>query len=249
VFFVDVAQQVLFAQQSDWHAFSLGALERMHDRAETLIGVAMSAAATTDIIIRFNIGYVIAQDTPHVDLFNKSSRRLTLPALISSVQDHASHGVIIGVAEGDECGRYAAFPGQFLRGAGKDKKWFSTWFFADVDVTPAHRFADAGAECFGYRFLSGEARGQMSRRKFHRHGIFDFLVGENAMKKAFAETIERMLYAGDFDKINADAEHTHLERESSATLLRFVSGSVRAALAFSEVAIHLGKLDRFKRPS
>jgi hypothetical protein len=30
---------------------------------------------------------------------------------------------MIGVAEGDERGSYAAFPGQFLRGAGKDKEW------------------------------------------------------------------------------------------------------------------------------
>jgi hypothetical protein len=56
VFFNDVAQQVLFAQQSDWQAFSLGALERMHDRAETLTGAAISVAATaTEIMIRFNI--------------------------------------------------------------------------------------------------------------------------------------------------------------------------------------------------
>jgi hypothetical protein len=46
----------LFAQQSDWHAFSLGASERMHDRAETLTGAAISVAATaTEIMIRFNI--------------------------------------------------------------------------------------------------------------------------------------------------------------------------------------------------
>jgi len=56
VFFGDVAQQVLFAQQSDWHAFSLGALERIHDRAETLTGAEMSVAATAiEIMIRFNI--------------------------------------------------------------------------------------------------------------------------------------------------------------------------------------------------
>jgi len=56
VFFGDVAQQVLFAQQSDWHAFSLGALERMHGRAERVAGAARSAAATaTEIMIRFNI--------------------------------------------------------------------------------------------------------------------------------------------------------------------------------------------------
>ena len=56
MFFGDVAQQVLFAQQSDWQAFSPGELERMHDRAETLTGAAISVAATaTEIMIRFNI--------------------------------------------------------------------------------------------------------------------------------------------------------------------------------------------------
>src|ERR1700694_3805626 len=34
VFLDDVAQQVLFAQQPGWHAFSVAVLERMHDRAE-----------------------------------------------------------------------------------------------------------------------------------------------------------------------------------------------------------------------
>jgi len=56
VFFGDVAQQVLFAQQLGWHAFSLGALERMHDREETVAGAARSAAASaTEIMILPNI--------------------------------------------------------------------------------------------------------------------------------------------------------------------------------------------------
>jgi hypothetical protein len=56
VFFGDVAQQVLFAQQLSWHAFSLGVLERMHDREETVAGAASSAAASaTEIVIRLNI--------------------------------------------------------------------------------------------------------------------------------------------------------------------------------------------------
>jgi len=56
VFFGDVAQQVLFAQQSDWHAFSRGALDMMQGRAEIITGAARcAAAAATEIIIRFNI--------------------------------------------------------------------------------------------------------------------------------------------------------------------------------------------------
>jgi len=46
----------LFAQQLGWHAFSLGALERMHDREETVAGAARSAAASaTEIMILPNI--------------------------------------------------------------------------------------------------------------------------------------------------------------------------------------------------
>jgi hypothetical protein len=66
VFFDEVAQQVLLAQQFDWHAFSLGVLERMHDRAEILTGAAKSAATTaTEIMIRFNIA--LCDSTRHAE--------------------------------------------------------------------------------------------------------------------------------------------------------------------------------------
>ena len=42
----DVSQQALLAQQSGWHIFSLGALERMHAAAETRIGATKSAVAS-----------------------------------------------------------------------------------------------------------------------------------------------------------------------------------------------------------
>jgi hypothetical protein len=151
---------------------------------------------------------------------------------------------MIGVAERDQRGSHAAFRCQFLCGAGEHKEWFSTWFFADVDVAPAHRFANAGAECFGDGFFPSETRGEMARGKFHRHRILNFAISENAMKKAFAEAVDRVLDARAFHQVDTNAEHIHLGRESSATLPRFVLPSVRAALGFSEVAIHLGKLDR-----
>jgi hypothetical protein len=49
----------------------------------------------------------------------------------------------------------------------------------------------------------------MARRKFHRHRIFDFAVGENTMEKSIPETVDRMLDARTLDKIDSDAEHTH----------------------------------------
>jgi len=68
VFFGDVAQQVLLAQQLGWQAFSLGALERMHDRAARPTGAVKSAAAIAiEIMILLNIDLRIAQVRPRVE--------------------------------------------------------------------------------------------------------------------------------------------------------------------------------------
>ena len=56
VFFCDVSQQVLFAQHPASHAFSLGALMRMHEAAEGWAGATKSAiASTADMPILLNI--------------------------------------------------------------------------------------------------------------------------------------------------------------------------------------------------
>src|SRR5438552_10489841 len=114
---------------------------------------------------------------------------------------------MLGVAEGDQRGNHAALGRELLRWTGKDQKRFAVWFLANVDVAPTHRFADAGAESFGNRFLRRKTRGQMTRGKFHRHGIFNFAFGEDAMKKAIAEATARMLNARAFDKIDTNAEY------------------------------------------
>jgi hypothetical protein len=59
VFFFEVAQQVLLAQQPGRHAFSAEALARMQDRAEMLTGATRSAAAIpTEIMILLNIAFL-----------------------------------------------------------------------------------------------------------------------------------------------------------------------------------------------
>jgi hypothetical protein len=59
VFFGDVAQQVLLAQQSGLQAFSLGAFERMHVRAESGIAAMGNAIASkTEVRIRFSTIYL-----------------------------------------------------------------------------------------------------------------------------------------------------------------------------------------------
>jgi len=68
VFFGDVAQQVLFAQQLGWQAFSLGALERMHDREPRPTGAVKSAEAIAiEIMILLSIDLRIAQVRPRVE--------------------------------------------------------------------------------------------------------------------------------------------------------------------------------------
>jgi hypothetical protein len=68
VFFGDVAQQVLLAQQLGWQAFSLGALERMHDREARPTGAVKSTAAIAiEIMILLSIDLRIAQVRPRVE--------------------------------------------------------------------------------------------------------------------------------------------------------------------------------------
>jgi|GEM_PF-6337467 len=62
VFFGDVTQHVMLAQQRGWQAFWLGALTRMHVRAAVPKGAATSVTtAATEMIIRSSIEVFIAQ--------------------------------------------------------------------------------------------------------------------------------------------------------------------------------------------
>ena len=80
----------------------------MHDRAETRAGAATRATASAiDIMILLNIGLR--------DSTRQAARRIvqrTHPSnvrtLIFSVQDHRRHGVMLGVAEGDQRRKYTA---------------------------------------------------------------------------------------------------------------------------------------------
>jgi hypothetical protein len=68
VFFGEVAQQVLLAQQSGLQAFCSGALVRMHDRAVRPAGAVKSAAAVaSEMMILPNIDLRIAQVRPRVE--------------------------------------------------------------------------------------------------------------------------------------------------------------------------------------
>src|SRR6266404_3837410 len=125
---------------------------------------------------------------------------------------------MFGMAQGNQRRRHATFCCQFLRRSGKDEEWLAAFLFADVDVPPAHRLADAGAKCFGDSFLARKPRRQMARWKFHRHRIFNFAIGKNSPQKFLAETIERTLNARAFHQIHPDAEQAHWSKTEIAGL-------------------------------
>src|ERR1051325_6077252 len=73
-----------------------------------------------------------------------------------ALEDDDRHFVILGMTECDQGRSDAARCRQFLSRPGKDEKRFAAIFFADVDVAPAHRLTDPGAERFGHRFFAGK---------------------------------------------------------------------------------------------
>src|SRR4030095_7064723 len=101
--------------------------------------------------------------------------------MILTVKHNAGDRVMFGMAESNESRRDTTLCCELLRRPGKDEKRFAAGFFADVDVAPAHGFADSGAECFRNSFLRCETRSQMACREFHRHRIFDFTIGKDTM--------------------------------------------------------------------
>jgi len=65
-----------------------------------------------------------------------------------SFKNDRRHRVMLGMAESDEGGSYAALCGKLLRWPRENEKRLATWFFLNVDIAPAHRLANPGAECF-----------------------------------------------------------------------------------------------------
>jgi len=127
------------------------------------------------------------------------------------LKDDACDCVMFSVAQRNKGRSDTALRREFLCRTRKDEKWLAACFFSNVDIAPAHCFADAGAECFGDGFLRGKTRGQMARGKFHRHRILDFSLSKNAIKKSIAKPIDGMLNARAFNKIDTDAEYAHPE--------------------------------------
>src|SRR6266567_1141447 len=106
-----------------------------------------------------------------------------------AVKDNTGYGVMFVMAESNKGRSYAAFCGKLLRWSRKYEKRFAAGLFANIDVAPAHRFADAGAECFRNGLLRRKPRSQVARWAFHRHRLFNLALGENAMKKSIPNTV------------------------------------------------------------
>src|SRR6266567_465188 len=107
-----------------------------------------------------------------------------------AVKHNAGHGVTFGMAESYKGAGYTPFCGKLLRWSRKYEKRFAAWLFANIDVAPAHCFANPGAECFRNGFFRRKPRSQVACREFHRHRIFNLAVGENTVKKAITKTLD-----------------------------------------------------------
>lgn len=121
--------------------------------------------------------------------------------------------VVISVAEADPDGGNAALGSELLRSAFEDHERLPACVSMHIDVAPAHRLPNAGAECFRDCFLGRKARGKMPRRELHRLAIRDLARREHAMEEAFAEALERVLDACVLDDIETDAKDAHVQEE------------------------------------
>src|SRR5262245_50451528 len=135
-----------------------------------------------------------------VNTENKSHpTRLPLQKQLS-LENDAGDGVMFRMAKSDQGRSYALRGSKCFGRSRKNQKRFATLFFLNVDVAPAHRFADSGTERLCHRLFSGETRSQMTRREFHRHRIFDFTIGENSMEETISKPVNGALNARAFHK-------------------------------------------------
>src|SRR5437762_7863834 len=112
-----------------------------------------------------------------------------------AVKHNAGHGVMFGMAKGNESRCDTTLCCEFMCWSGKDEKWLATRLFADVDIAPAHCLSNSRAERLRNSFFRRKPGSQMTRRKFHRHRILDLAIGKDTMKKPVAEAVDRMLNA------------------------------------------------------
>src|SRR6185312_1380285 len=103
------------------------------------------------------------------------------------LQNNAGHRMMVGVTESDQRVAHAARFCQIFGRSRENEKRFATWLLLNVDISPAHGFADTGAKGLRNRLFGRKSRCQMSSRKFHRHGVGDFPFGEDAAKETVAE--------------------------------------------------------------
>jgi hypothetical protein len=84
VLFVEVAQQVLFAQQCGLQPSGLGAFERMHEAAGSCSGRTSIASTTANRIAVLRIADILPQRTRRVDRTPFASRHFVVNVVIPS---------------------------------------------------------------------------------------------------------------------------------------------------------------------
>lgn len=76
---------------------------------------------------------------------------------------------------------------------------------AHFDFLPGDAVLDAGAEGFGAGFLGGETGGIALHRACSGAAVGNFRIGKDAVKKSFAEALERAGDARHFDEVDSCA--------------------------------------------
>ena len=124
------------------------------------------------------------------------------PALTAAFEHNAGHGGGGGMRQGKGCVIYAEPTCAFGGAPMESQRRSPTWFTNDFDVEPPHSMRDAGTEGFGSSFFGGEASGEAFRGFALAQAVLLLGRGIDAVQKAGAETVHRMLDAGDLGEID-----------------------------------------------
>src|SRR5450432_539962 len=135
------------------------------------------------------------------------------------------------MAEADPDFHHAPFLRHLLCTAGQDRKRFAAFFLPNVEITPTHRFSDAGSECFRERFLGRKTRREMARRKFHRLRIGDLAFGENTLQKPVTEALDRVLNSCALNDVDTNSDDAHSRYSSIKESISRTAASIPANIA------------------
>ncbi len=145
---------------------------------------------------------------PARKVFSRPRARFCASTVVRFENDRGQSAVF-GMAETDPDVGHFTFVSHLLRAAAQDDEWLAAFSLLHVEIAPPHRLSDPGPEGFRKRFLGRKARREMARGKFHRVGISDLALGEDAVQKTVAETLDRILDPRAIDQVDTNADDSH----------------------------------------